>query len=228
MKFPYLRWLVLTFPLLLAAEPAVKLPEKVQGSPGSFIRVKADTDGKQVRWLALDDGLNVFPVELLKDTKTLVVVAPVAGQYRVVAWTASGDVPSEAAVCVVVVGDGPTPPPPPSPPAPSDPLARAVREAYAAEADAGKATQLKALADFYRDTAVRKSRDSSLANYGQLFAALQRDRRAVVPDAQLVKVRNAVGDYLNTELGAKADVLVDRVKAPATFARIADALGAVK
>src|SRR4051794_17171521 len=94
------------------------------------------------------------------------VVPP--GRYHVLAYTAVGDVPSEPALCTVVVEGAPTPPPPgpsptppapnpnppgpnptppaPSPKPPSDPLVQALQAAYVADADPNKAKSLRALA----------------------------------------------------------------------------------
>lgn len=97
----------------------LKLPAEVKGDVGSFIAVKAETDGSVVKFYPLDAGLSVFPADLLTDKKTTVVVAARSGRYRIMAWTAKGDVPSDAAVCVVIIGDvPPTPPTPPTPPVP--------------------------------------------------------------------------------------------------------------
>lgn len=99
----------------------VKLPAEARGEVGSFIKVPADTEGKEVRWYSPDKGLQVFPVELLKDSKTAVVTATTPGRYRLVAWTAKGDVPSDPAICVVIVGDAPPIPPVPPDPGPKPP-----------------------------------------------------------------------------------------------------------
>lgn len=119
------RRLALLLPLLLAL-PAwgqtITLPKEVRGEPGSFIKVPAATDCKEVRWYSPDKGLECFPVELLKDSKTAVVTATAKGRYRLVCWTAKGDSPSDPAVCVVVIGDAPDPGPGPGPgPNPPDP-----------------------------------------------------------------------------------------------------------
>lgn len=106
----------------LADPPPLKLPDAVSGDPGDFITVKADTTGKTVKWLSLDKGLKVFPIELLKDTKTLVVVGSVPGQYRLLAYTAAGDEASAPAVCTVTINGPPAPPPPPVPPTPPAPV----------------------------------------------------------------------------------------------------------
>ena len=99
----------------------VKLPAELKGEPGTFIRIPAETNGTAVRWYAVDAGLQIFPAELLRDTKTAVVVALTKGRYRVLAWTAVGGDPSEPAVCVVVIGDAPPVPPGPTPPGPNPP-----------------------------------------------------------------------------------------------------------
>lgn len=104
--------------LLLFAAPAlgqsVVLPKEVVGEPSEFIQIKAETTDKVVRWKVLDPGLNLFPVELLKDSKIAVVSARNPGRYRVLCVTAKGDVPSEFATTVVVVGGTPVDPPSPN------------------------------------------------------------------------------------------------------------------
>lgn len=113
-------WLVLAPPVF--AQTLIRLPTEVRGQVGNFVVVPSETQGKEVRWKAIDQGLNVFPVHLLKDSKTCIVVAQAPGRYRLIAWTAQGDIPSEAAECLIVVGNppdpGPTPPPGPDPPPP--------------------------------------------------------------------------------------------------------------
>lgn len=119
--------------LLLACggwSQTVKLPAEVKAEPGAFVKVPAELPdgGKEVRWYSPDKGLQVFPVELLKDSKTAVVIANAPGRYRLVAWTAKGDVPSDPAVCVVIVGDVPPVPPDPGPgPKPPDPQPASVK-----------------------------------------------------------------------------------------------------
>lgn len=105
-------------------EQVITVPVEVKGEPGEFLRIPADTKGKIVKWRVLDPGLNLFPVDLLKDTRVAVVTGVKAGKYRVWAWTAIGDSPSDAVQCVVVIGQlppGPGPGPGPSPPPPIPP-----------------------------------------------------------------------------------------------------------
>lgn len=105
---------------LRADPPALTLPAQITGLPGSFITVQATTPAKNVRWVVMDEGLNLFPAELLKDTHTAVVSTSVPGTYRLLAVTAAGDEVSTPAVCrVVIQGPAPAPTPAPTPPAPS-------------------------------------------------------------------------------------------------------------
>ena len=69
-----------------ASAQSLTLPAEVKGDPGAFLSVPATTDGKAVRWVALDPGLNVFPVELLKSSMTAVVSGP-KGRYRLLVQT---------------------------------------------------------------------------------------------------------------------------------------------
>lgn len=128
-------WLVLVPLLVFAVPPSLKVPVEVRGEPGEFLRVPADTTGKVVRWIGLDKGLSVFPTDLLKDSKTGVVIATRPGRYRLMAITCLADELSDPVICTVVVGDvppgpvppdpvppGPTPPVPPVPPPPPAPI----------------------------------------------------------------------------------------------------------
>jgi hypothetical protein len=105
----------------------------VTGRTGSFVRVAAETACHQVSWYSVNPELNLFPTELLRDSKTAVVCADVPGTYTLLAVTAAGDQVSAFASCTVVVtgaippgpgpgpnppGPGPTPPTPPPSPAP--------------------------------------------------------------------------------------------------------------
>ena len=98
------------------------VPKSVNGDPGDFIAVSATTDCAGVQWYSIDKGLKLFPVNLLKDTKTAVVSGS-KGTYRLLAYAAKGDIATAPVVCLVVIGDappdpGPGPGPGPNPPDP--------------------------------------------------------------------------------------------------------------
>jgi hypothetical protein len=108
-------------PVVPSAE--LTLPMQVIGEAGAFIRVSAATDCKSVKWVAMDPGLNVFPADLLKNSLSTVVIGGKPGVYRLLAYTACGDTPSDPAITMVIVTAPvvPTPGPEPNPPNPPTP-----------------------------------------------------------------------------------------------------------
>jgi len=108
-------------PVFPSAE--LTLPMQVTGEVGAFIRVSATTDCKTVKWVAMDPGLNVFPADLLKNSLSTVVIGGKPGIYRLLAFTACEDMPSDPEICMVIVTAPvvPTPGPEPNPPQPNPP-----------------------------------------------------------------------------------------------------------
>lgn len=104
----------------LAAPPVVTVPAEVTGEVGSFVAVRATVkDGKAVKFVAVDAGLNLFPADLLADKTATVVTSAKAGRYRILVYSGNADGPSEPAMTTVVIGDGkpadPVKPPPAKP-----------------------------------------------------------------------------------------------------------------
>jgi hypothetical protein len=108
---------------LLAAD--LTLPQSVSGDVGDFITVKAVTTAPIVKWYSIDAALKLFPTDLLKDTKSAVVIGKAAGSFRLLAYTSDASGPSDPQVCLVTVGPpvppgpGPGPGPGPDPPTPA-------------------------------------------------------------------------------------------------------------
>lgn len=106
--------------------PYVQLPATTSGAAGAFVTIPSITNGKEVAWYSPDPGLQLFPPELLKSSRIAVVTSVVPGTYRLVAFTALGDVPARSNECVITIGQvppgpvppGPIPPVPPVPPGP--------------------------------------------------------------------------------------------------------------
>jgi hypothetical protein len=98
--------------------PTVTMPVEIVAEVGVFVTISPVTTGKNVVFHAIDPGLSVFPPNLLSNPKVTVVVAQRAGRFRVLAYTAAGDVPSLPAMTTIVVGNAPPVPVP----APVDPV----------------------------------------------------------------------------------------------------------
>lgn len=221
--------LVLANPLLAQK---VTLPQEVKGDVGAFIRVAADTADKEVRWYSPDKGLNVFPVELLKDSKTAVVTASTKGRFRLIAYTAKGDVPSLPAECVVIVGDaplpGPNPGPGPVPPQPDGPLTKAFQSAYDKEPAADKAVSLDRLRALYRQGADNVANAATMQALDDMMRSIA---AALGVSGKLVgvqqEIRKEVLKVAPAEL-ARALTPAEKQAVAATYAQIASALETVK
>lgn len=110
----------------------LRVPEKVEGEIGDFIRVTASTETKIVKWACLDkvklddgrvvDALVFIPFGELKDSRSAFFVARGKGSFRLLCWTALADTPSDLGITLVVVGGAPPVPPGPDPgPGPNPP-----------------------------------------------------------------------------------------------------------
>lgn len=125
--------------------PTVTLPPEIGAKSGAFIVINAQTDCSQVKWYSVDSGLTLLPPELLRDSKTTIAIAQAGGRYRVLAWAAKGDIPSEIAVCTIVV-DGAPPGPPPAP----DTFTPALKAAWVVETSTTRNRDKEFLAALYR------------------------------------------------------------------------------
>ena len=231
-------WLVATTVLFLAtaayaAPPELKIPPETKGQPGDFVIVRAETAGKTVVWYILDPGLKMLPSELFADKKVAVVTSTRPGKYRLLAYTAVADEPSEPVLCVVTIGDPPPVPPPPGPVPPvppHDPLGAEFVKLYAADTDPKKADALKSLVELYRQCPDLAA-DSGLKTLGDLLGTIRAAAASLVPATALLPIRRRIADLLGAELGTDASSELTpalRSKAVSMFRRIHTALEGVK
>lgn len=172
------------FPLPSAqSQVFLRLPETVRGDVADFIVIKADTNGKMVKWKVLDTDLKLFPVELLKESKVAIVSARKLGTFRIMAVTALGDEPSEIVICKVVIGNGPPDPPPPDNNV-DDPLTVALQKAYANDSSPDKATYLKSLISLFKSANVILDQAKTT---GQLFNALKQTSKTLLPNDDVLR-----------------------------------------
>jgi hypothetical protein len=145
-------------------------------------------------WYAVDPAVWVEP---FPDGRTCLVIPPAAGRFRVLAYTAKGDLPSPPAVIDVVLAGPTVPPPPPK----VDPFEAKVREAYQADPDPADVRKAHAriLVELYRQAA-ELVQSVDIATGGQLTAQLKRA-------ADTLKVTGLVGvrTLMAAELGKVAD-----------------------
>lgn len=102
-------WVQLLLPIL---GQDLRVPAEIRGGVAEFVTVLAETTGKTVKFFPVDPGLSVFPAGLLANPKATVVSSSKPGVYRLLVYTALGDVPSDPQICRIIIGT----PPPPTPP----------------------------------------------------------------------------------------------------------------
>lgn len=212
--------------------PPLKVND-VRAVVGDWIILRAETEGRIVRWKSIDRGLRIAPAELaLRDPKATLATASRPGKYRVVCVTAKGDVPSEIIEFIVAVEpDGPDPPEP-KPPDPTDPLTRKLREAFQTDPGepAKKREQLAVLAGFYSAMAKHVSTDQ-VATVGDLLSDYRNAIPSVLPEGAIAAVRKVCGEEVAAVAGDDPERKIDstlKSKLVDLFTRLASALDALK
>lgn len=201
--------------------PKVTVPTELHTKPGVMIEINAQTNGKIVRWVRLSDDCGIIP---FPDGKTAIFSAPKEGVFKVLAYTAIGDVPSAPAICIVTVGEsgpkppvppGPDPPkPPPTPPGPepTTPLGKKLKEAFGKDgSDPAKKRQwAKDIAGFFsamRDHVKNKNAEGEFGvqTIGDLLSDYRKAIPAVLPKEALTAVREVCADEVFALAGDDAD-----------------------
>lgn len=225
--------LLLLLPLV-AISQTVKLPTESTGDVGQLVVIRAETDCPTLRWLPLDKGLSIVPPDLLKDSKAAVAYSSVPGKYRLMAYGAKGDTPSDPAITTVVIS-GPEPPPTPGPgpqppgpgpgptPGPVDPLAARFIAAYATETDPAKAQLLAKLREFYAVVSISGT-TTSATTWGTWFDSTLILAQQLKIAGKLPAVQAVAQAELRSILPANRDQALDadgRKLIVDTFARLA-------
>lgn len=210
--------LLLSCSTLFATDPP-KLKPQIDGNEGALVTVVAETPEAVVKFLVISgDGLVVIPSDKLVDKKTLIAVGK-PGRYRVIAWTAGKDGPSDAAETLVVIkgkDDNVNPPDV----EPSDPVYKKLREAYTNESAVNKKVQIVKLATAYRDTAKSIAKGDPITA-GDVFRTAQSFRTAAI-GGDLTLVREVAGDSVSVLLGDEVDQKIkDRAAITALFNSLA-------
>lgn len=175
---------------------ALKVPAEVTAAPATIAEVRAETTGKVVKWVVLTPGLSVRPID---DGRVLLVSGPV-GRYELLAYTALGDVPSEPARCVVVIGEAPGPDPKPPRP-PPDSLQAKLKAAFDTDSAPRerKREHAKDLAALYR-AAAKLAEDESVPTSGELLRRVRDAAGTLIGTDALREVRRVVGNELSALL----------------------------
>lgn len=193
--------------LFLALGQQVTIPNEIHGQPGQFISIPSVTDCKSVQWVVLDAGLNLFPVELLRDTTTAVVSANSPGKFRVLAYAAKGDVASKPVITTVIIGDSPEPLPDET----TSKLQKELKSLYVSLTEddkQGKVTKLSGLYSSFASTV----KGEEVTTAGELLAICKEAVARVLSPSDLREIRVRLQSELSgfpTDPDAKLD---DKIK----------------
>ena len=187
-----------------APTPAVKMPAEVKIPPGRLASIVIESNGKLTKFGCLSPEVDIFREYDPDAGKIRVrVIAYTPGKYAIYAYTAQGDVPSDMTVCWLTVGepDKPVPPVPPVPPAPADPLTLALKAAYKADLDDGKAKPEYLAAV---EAVFRQASTDGLSSVGQFKDLLSRAiaSKALMPPGSMPRVSAEVTKFLKDNLPA--------------------------
>ena len=201
------------------------VPAEVRGEVAEFVTVIASTEGKVVRYVALDAGLQVFPSSLLANQRATVVTSARPGRYRLLAYTSVADVPTEPVITTVIIGSS-TPPVPP----PIDTLAEALGGIYGGSQERDKAATLARLLTLYR-AAPATIRSPTITTTEQLYSALVTARKtAGIADTALSPIRERIAVEWTAVMGADDRTLTPELRDAATTlsSRIVSALETIR
>ncbi len=221
-----------------AQDATVTLPKDMSVKPGRLLKIAATTTGKTVKWCLPSDDADLIVAE---SGMWGIFSSTVPGKYKVFAWTAVADKPSDAAICTVTVeGTPPTPNPNPNPnpdppiPTPDPPLSvlgKSIKDAFDQETEADKTVNKTKIASLYRAAAKQATEQTGLTNWGQLFSAMQASFKALGVNGKLMKVQGVLQSHMKTKFPVKADAALDakgRELAASVYLEIADALDSFK
>lgn len=170
--------------LLLILGQQVTIPNEIHGQPGQFISIPSVTDCKSVQWVVLDVGLNLFPVELLRDSTTAVVSANSPGKFRVLAYAAKGDVASKPVITTVIIGD----PPEPLPDETTSKLQKELKSLYVSLTEDDKQGKVTKLSSLYASFA-RTLKGEEVQTAGELLALCKEATGRVLSPSDLRDIR---------------------------------------
>ena len=212
--------------VILAQTPIVELPKELTVRSGRLLKIESKSAGKTVKWVNTSDDADLIVSE---SGRWAIFSSTVAGTYKIFAWTAAGDMPSEAAICTIIVGGGIPPPPPPTPD-PASPLKAALQAIFGADGDPKKAEYKTTLIALYAELA-KAAPDDTLISVGDFYSLAKKSANSVLPAAALPalreKISNEFGKVFPEDPTAKLTPEIRSVLA-STFTAMSQLLGEIK
>jgi hypothetical protein len=180
---------------------------------GQFLVITPDTKGSDVKYVPLTDGLQFLDSSLLKDKKTLVLSASKAGSYKLLAYTAIDNKPSDPVFTTIKVGDNPKP---------NNELEQIINAVYGADNDSNKSKSKDKLLQGFR---LVLTDIDNLNKVGDLNQSIRDKVSSKLVQGECQSLRDVLRDELSNKFGINPEVILDKVEAKKVIGSIVDILG---
>jgi hypothetical protein len=200
---------ILTF--LLFGQDLTFKPEYV-AKPNEYVVVSPESGSGIVKYVPLSDGLNVLDSKLLKNPSSLVVIGK-SGKYKVLAYTAVNNTPSDPIFFHIVIGDQPKP---------NNELEQIINSVYGADSTANKVQYKDKMLTGFR--AVLED-IGNMSTVGELNVAIREKVSAKLAAGEGGALRSVLKDELSNQFGIDGEKVLDRELAKRVVSNIVVILG---
>jgi hypothetical protein len=166
---------------------------------GEFLVVNVESKGHKINWVPLGEGgLQILNSNLLKDPKSLVVVANKAGTYKILAYTAIDNNPSEPVIFSIIAGGPPKPIP--------NELESIINATYGADNNPNKSQYKSKLITGFTNVL-----DGLVGckTVGDLNKLMKDKVTSKLVDGEGGAVRSVLRDHLSDTFGINGDVILE-------------------
>ena len=204
-----MKTLIMTF-LLFGQDLTFK--SEYVAKPNEYVVVTPESGTGIVKYVPLSDGLNVLDSKLLKNPSSLVAIGKV-GKYKVLAYTAVNNVPSDPIYFNIIIGDQPKP---------NNELEQIINSVYGADSNANKVQYKdKMLAGFKAVLADI----GNMSTVGDLNSSMRDKVSSKLAVGEGGALRSVLKDELAGQFGIDGDKELDREQAKKVLNNIINILG---
>jgi len=204
-----MKTLIMTF-LLFGQDLTFK--SEYVAKPNEYVVVTPESGTGIVKYVPLSDGLNVLDSKLLKNPSSLVAIGKV-GKYKVLAYTAVNNVPSDPIYFNIIIGDQPKP---------NNELEQIINSVYGADSNANKVQYKdKMLAGFKAVLADI----GNMSTVGDLNLSMRDKVTSRLSVGEGGALRSVLKDELASQFGIDGDKELDREQAKKVLNNIINILG---
>ena len=196
---------MLSYLFLLLAQD-ITLPKEVKVKPAEFIIIEAKTDNPNVKFVLLSEGIKPLERKLIADNKTFIGVSATEGRYKLLAYTAKADVPSDPAFTDIIVSNEDEKPINPDVSA----IKTILESVYGADSSPDKSKSKQSMTEGFAEVLKNIETAKTVKDFDNLV------KKYVSPklkQGEIPAVRSAISDYLKSNIGSNGQNNLDQSKA---------------